>query len=155
MKESGYGIFPTILSVFQSPDWLIDTGANVHVCADASMFSSYQATGTSPVLMGNGSHAFVRSVGTVDLKFTSGKTVRLKNVHHVSSINKNLVSGSRLCRDGFKLVFESNKVVISKYGQFVGKGYESGGLFRLSLLDICTKVTNNVCHNNEFDIWHS
>ena len=57
--------------------------------------------------------------------------MRLKNAHHVPSINKNIVSGSRLCRDGFKLVFESNKVVIPKYGQFVGKGYESGGLFRL------------------------
>ena len=72
--------------------WLIDTGDNVHVCADASMFSSYQATGTSPVLMGNGSHAIVRGVGMVDLKFTSGKTVRLKNVHHVPSINKNLLA---------------------------------------------------------------
>ena len=111
-------------------------------------FSSYQITGTSPVLMGNGSHAIVRGVGMVDLKFTSGKTVRLKNVHHVPSINKNLVSGFRLCGDDFKLIFESNKVVISKYGQFVGKGYEGGGLFRLYLSDICTKVINNVCHNN-------
>ena len=134
---------------------MVDTGANVHVCADASMFSSYQVTGTSPVLMGNGSHATVRGVGTVDLKFTSGKIVRLKNVHHVPSINKNLVSGSRLCRDGFKLVFESNKVVISKYGQFVGKGYECGGLFRLSLSDVCTKVINHVCHDNDSDVWHS
>ena len=71
------------------------------------------------MLMGNGSHAIVRGVGMVDLKFSSGKTMRLKNVHHVSSINKNLVSGSRLCQDGFKLVFESNKVVICKYGKFV------------------------------------
>ena len=66
--------------------------------------------------MGNESHASVRSVGTVDLKFTSEKIMRLKNVHHVPSINKNLVSGSLLCRDGYKLVFEFNKVVISKYG---------------------------------------
>ena len=122
--------------MFQPTDWWVDTGAGVHVCADISLFSSYQAIGTSPVLMGNGSHAIVRGVGRVDLKFTLGKTVRLKNVHHVPSINKNLVSSSRLCRDGFKLVFESNKVVISKYGQFVGKGYESGGLFRLSLSQI-------------------
>jgi hypothetical protein len=62
----------------------------------------------------------------VDLKFTSGKTVRLKNVHHVSSINKNLVSGYLLCQDGYKIVFESNKFVISKFGNFVGKGYECG-----------------------------
>jgi len=129
MKDAGYGIFPTILSVCHSPDWLIDTGANVHVCGDISMFSSYQTAGTSTVLMGNGSSASVRGVGTVDLKFTSGKIVRLKNVHYVPSVNKNLVSGSLLCRDGYKLVFESNKFVISKYGTFVGKGYESGGLF--------------------------
>ena len=107
------------------------------------------------MLFRSGSHACVRGVGTVDLKFTSGKIVRLKNVHHVPSINKNLVSGSLLCRDGFKLVFESNKVVISKYGQFVGKGYECGGLFRLSLSDFCTKVINNICREIEHNIWHS
>ncbi|KAK1613079.1 hypothetical protein QYE76_036752 [Lolium multiflorum] len=45
---------------------------------------------TSSVLMGNGSRASVRGVGTVDLKFTSGKTIQLKNVQHVPSINKNL-----------------------------------------------------------------
>jgi hypothetical protein len=67
---------------------------------------------------GNGSHARVLGVGTVIEKFTSGKTMLLKNVHHVASIKKNLVSGSLLCRDGYKLVFESNKCILSKYGTF-------------------------------------
>jgi hypothetical protein len=80
------------------------------------MFTSYQTARDSSVLMGNGSHASVHGVGTVDLKFTSGKIVQLRNVHHVPSMNKNLVSGSLLCRDGFKVVLESNKVVISKHG---------------------------------------
>jgi hypothetical protein len=31
-------------------------------------------------MMGNGLHATVRGVGTVDLKLTSGKIVQLKNV---------------------------------------------------------------------------
>ena len=155
MKDAGYGIFPTILSVCHSPDWLIDTGANVHVCGDISMFSSYQTAGTSTVLMGNGSSASVRGVGTVNLKFTSGKIVRLKNMHYVPSVNKNLVSRSLLCRDGYKLVFDSNKFVISKYGTFVGKGYALGGLFRLSLSDICNKVVNHICNNSESNVWHS
>ena len=30
--------------------------------------------------------------------------------------------GSLLCKEGFKLVFESNKVVVSRYGLFVEKG---------------------------------
>ncbi|KAK1650622.1 hypothetical protein QYE76_068427, partial [Lolium multiflorum] len=62
----------------------------------------------SSVLMGNGSHASVRGVGTVDLKFTSGKIVQLRNVQHVPTMNKNLVSGSLLCRDGFKIVIEKD-----------------------------------------------
>jgi hypothetical protein len=43
---SRYGNFlTTVLSVCSSPEWWIDTGANVHVCADISMFSSYQVGG--------------------------------------------------------------------------------------------------------------
>jgi hypothetical protein len=42
--------------------------------------------------MGNILHACVLRVGTVILKFTSRKTVLLKNVQHVPSIKKNLVS---------------------------------------------------------------
>jgi hypothetical protein len=66
------------------------------------------------VMMGNGSHASVNGVGMVDLKLTLGKIVQLRNMQHVPSINKNLVSGSLLCRDGFKIVLESNKFVVSK-----------------------------------------
>jgi hypothetical protein len=76
-------------------------------------------------------------------------------VQHVPTIKKNLVSGSLLCRDDFKLVFESNKCVMSKYGNFVGKGYESGGLFRLSLSENCNNVVNNVMNIDESNIWHS
>ena len=81
--------------------------------------------------------------------------MQLKNVHHVPSIKKNLINGSLLCRDDYKLVFESNKYVISKYETFVEKGYESGGLFRLSLVDTCFKSVNNVVNNVETNIWHS
>ena len=37
----GYGNLPIVLSVFQSTSWWLDMGANVHVCADIFMFSSY------------------------------------------------------------------------------------------------------------------
>nr|AAP44650.1 putative polyprotein [Oryza sativa Japonica Group] len=111
----------------------------------------------STVIMGNGSHASVRGVGMVDMKFTSGKIVQLKNVQHVPSIDRNLVSGSRLTRDGFKLGFESNKVVVSKHGYFIDKGYECGGLFRFSLSDFCNMSVNHICGSvdDEANVWHS
>jgi hypothetical protein len=104
------------------------------------------------VLLGNGSHASVCGVGMVDLKLTSGMIVQLKNVQHVPSINKNLVSSSLLCRDGFKVVLESNKFIVSKCGQFIGKGYVCGGLFYFSVSDCYNKSVNNICDgNNESD----
>ena len=102
--------------------------------------------------MGNGAHAAIRGVGTIDLKLTSAKTVQLKNMQHVPSIRKNLISGPLLCRDGYKLVFESNKCVLSKYGTFVGKGYESGGLFCLSLTNACVNSVNHVNQSNETNV---
>jgi hypothetical protein len=83
-----------VLSVCHSPEWWVDTRTNINVCTNASLFSSYQVIVTGALLMGNGSHARVLDVGTIILKFISGKTVLLKNVQHVSSIKKNLVSGS-------------------------------------------------------------
>jgi hypothetical protein len=155
---SGYDNLSYVLSVFQSTTWWLNSGANVHVCSDASLFSSYQVTRDSSVLMGNGSHASVHGVGMVDLKLTLGKIVQLKNMQHIPSINKNLVSVSLLCRDGFKVVLESNKFVVSKCEQFIGKGYVCESLFRFSVSDCYNKSMNNICDGiNESDasICHS
>ena len=133
----------------------MDSGANIYVCADVSLFTSYQASRTGALLMGNGSHAGVLGDGMVVLKFSSEKTVLVKNVQNVPSIKKNLVSGSQMCHDGFKIVLESNKCVVSRHGIFVEKCYDCRGLFRLSLLDdMCNKVVNNVNVSDELNIWH-
>ena len=41
---------------------------------------------------------------------------------YVLEIRKNLVSSSLLNKHGFKMVFEADKVVVSKSGMFVGEG---------------------------------
>jgi hypothetical protein len=104
--------------------------------------------------MGNRYVASILGVGTVELKVTSRNTVHLKNMQYAPTINKNLISVSLLCQDGYKLVFESNKVVMSKFGNFIGKGYISGGLFRLSTsdylynLNIVSMINNKSCEAN-------
>jgi hypothetical protein len=78
---SGYGNpLPYVLSVCNSPEWWMDSGANIHVCADISLFASFQVSRTGALLMGNGLRAHVHGVGSVILKLTSGKTVLLKHV---------------------------------------------------------------------------
>ena len=101
------------------------------------------------MLIRNGSHARVLGVGMVILKLTSGKTVQLKNMQHVPTIKKNLVSGSLMCRDDYKLVFGSNKCILSKSRMFVEKGYDNGGLFCLCLSEDYNKVVNNIINVDE------
>ena len=55
---------------------------------------------------------------------------------HVPDIRKNLVSGPLLSKNGFRLVFESDKFVLTKSGMYVGKGYLSDGLFKLNVMTI-------------------
>jgi hypothetical protein len=50
------------------------------------------------MMMGNGSHASIHGVGTLDLNLTLGRIMQ-----HVPTINKNLVSVSFLCRNTFKV----------------------------------------------------
>lgn len=58
-------------------------------------------------------------------------------------------------KDGFKLVFECNKVVLCKYGTFVRKGYVFAGLFRVPFEDFCNKVVNNVWTSADgTNVWH-
>lgn len=59
--------------------------------------------------MGNSSHASLHGISTVDLMFTFGKIIHLKNVEHVSKIDNNLAYGPFLCKDGFMLVLSQIK----------------------------------------------
>lgn len=77
----------------------------------------------------------------MNLKLTSGKILSLSNVLHVPDMNYNLVSVSILSKAGIKTNFDLDKVLLSKCGGFVGKGFYSNGLF---VLDV-SKVMNDKC----------
>jgi hypothetical protein len=75
-----------------------------------------------------------------------------------SKNNHNQTSVSLLCWDDYKLVFEPNKFVMSKFGNFMGKDYVRGGMFRLSTsnysynLNVVSMINNKMCEAN---VWHS
>ena len=56
------------------------------------------------------------------LKLTSGKVLALCDAFHVPDIRWNLVSISLLGKVGVKILFDSNKIVLTKNDAFVGNG---------------------------------
>nr|GEV67899.1 Pol polyprotein [Tanacetum cinerariifolium] len=95
------------------------------------------------MFMGNETASKIEGKGKVILKLTSGKDLVLSNVLHVPNITKNLISGPILSNKRFKLIFESDKFVITKGGVYVGKGYFDERLFKLSVV-----TDDNVINNN-------
>ena len=47
--------------------------------------------------------------------------------------NKNLISGSILSKKDFRIVFESEKFILTKGGMFAGKDYLVDGLFKANV----------------------
>ena len=49
---------------------------------------------------------------------------------HIPDICKNLISSSILSKKDFRIVFESDKIVLTKGGVYVDKDYLVNGLFK-------------------------
>ena len=73
---------------------------------------------------------------------TSGKDLTMTNVFYAPKIRKNLVYGSLLKNHGFRLVFESNKFVLSKNGMKEGKRYMNDGMWKLNVMTIIQSNMN-------------
>lgn len=78
---------------------------------------------------------------------TSDKELSLNNVLYVLDILKNLVSGSLLSNNKFKLVFVSDKFELTKNNIYVGKGFVKDELVKMNILTI---VPNNSMNKNIF-----
>ena len=138
-------------------DWVVDTGATRHICFSKELFLNYEEViDEENVYLGDSGTARVARRGKVLLKFTSGKSLALHSVLYVPNMCRNLVSGFLLNKADLKIVFESNKIVLSQNGDFVGKGFCHEGLFMLE-----TDCENmNISSNSSayivesLDLWH-
>lgn len=65
-------------------------------------------------------------------------------------IRKNLMSRTLLNKNGFKLIFESDKFTLSKGGMYLGKGYLSDHMFKLNVLAQMSKNNNNNINSSTY-----
>jgi len=122
-----------INAVGGSEGWWLDTGATRHVCYDRSMFKTYSVAENQKVWLGDSYTTIVAGTGDVELKFTSRKTIVLKNVMHTPEMRKNLVSGYLLNKAGFTQTIGGDLYTLTKNNVFVGKGYATDGMFKLNV----------------------
>ncbi|KAJ4956023.1 hypothetical protein NE237_012806 [Protea cynaroides] len=136
-------------------DWWYDFGATVHMCNDKSQFKTFEKVIEGyKVMMENNDTTRVLGKGTVEISFTSKKKLVLVNVLFVPEIRKNLISTNLLCKKGIKIILESDKVVFSKYGAFVGKGYSCDGMFKLNIINKMNDASVYIIGFSSSRLWY-
>ena len=73
------------------------------------------------MFMGDSRSSPVIGKGKVLLKLTSGKVLAFSDVLHVPDIRWKLVSVSLFRKAGVRIMFDSDKIVLTKNDAFVGK----------------------------------
>ena len=91
--------------VTNSNNWVVDSSATRHICANRDAFTSYTPVGDDKkvVYLGGSHTAQVLGKGKVMLKLTSRKMLALNDVLH--NIRENLVSVALLGKVGVKVSF--------------------------------------------------
>ncbi|KAA0045096.1 ty1-copia retrotransposon protein [Cucumis melo var. makuwa] len=112
-------------------NWILDTGASRHFCTNRELLHDYEDTADEEcVFMGNSA--------------TAGVIGKEKEPDIWDLLN----------RTGLKIVLEGDKVVLTKNGDFVGKGYLSNGLFVLNTISINANASSSAYMIESANLWH-
>ena len=123
------------------------------------MFKTYhEVNDGQEIQMGNEGRSKVLGKGTIELFFTFRKKIVLVNALHVLNMNRNLVSRDLLGKPGIKSVYEVGKLILSRNGVFIRKGFSCDRMIKLCIVDSPTNNKNNDAFVYKIDsvsLWHN
>ena len=120
-------------NITHSNQWVLDSGATVHVASRAGMICKECDTKpTKNLMVGDGNQVKVEKIGEANLNI-AGTEMKLKNVHQSTEFVKNIVSLPQLLSDGYMILNGNSKTITLKTP--TGKIMEAekhGGLYYLN-----------------------
>ncbi|KAM1818379.1 hypothetical protein ACFX11_000180 [Malus domestica] len=91
------------------------------------------SNGEMVVRVGNGTKISAKATGTYMLNLPSGEVLELKNCLYFPSCIKNLISISKLLRDGHSILFDKMSCTLYLNGRIISHGNMIKGLFHLEM----------------------
>jgi len=138
----------TTCSPLSDSYWLLDSGANEHICCNSKLFSSFYPIPAVHVNLPNGSHVIVTLAGNII--FSS--QFYLTNVFYSPSFKLNLMSVAKVCQSlncFFK--FMPNPCIIHDLTslKMIGLASQLDGLYKFHALSVshnnvpCSSISNS------------
>ncbi len=131
--------------------WWIDSGATIHVCNCLKAFRSTRTMqrSESSIRVANGIEAKVEAVGDLRLELANGFTLLLRNVFYVPSLQRNLISVSKLDFDGYDCRFGNGKFELWYNNECIGLAVLQDELYLFSLTENVNVVSSLTKENKK------
>ncbi|KAG8147955.1 hypothetical protein E2320_001414, partial [Naja naja] len=107
--------------------WLLNSGASQHIANNPQAFSGLKPAMQMWVILADGQRAAVKGEGNVYVP-EIGDT--LYNVLYVPALEHNLLSISKLDRQGYEILFAGGQYTFTKNGQIHARGVKKDGLYK-------------------------
>nr|BBF90152.1 polyprotein -like [Oryza rufipogon]BBF90155.1 polyprotein -like [Oryza rufipogon] len=131
--------------------WWIDSGATIHACNCLKAFRSTRTTQRreSTIRVANGVEEKVEAVGDLPLELANGFILLLRDVFYVPSLQRNLISVSKLDFDGYDCRFGSGKCELWHNNACIGLAVLRDELYLLSLSENVNVVSSLTKENKK------
>ncbi|XP_058726423.1 uncharacterized protein LOC131597764 [Vicia villosa] len=134
LSGNSYSLIASCSTQNKSQFWIIDSGANDHVCSSINWFSPCHNIQPVSVFLPNGSIVIANQAGTVKIS----PELCINNVLNTSYFSLNLLSVSRLCASNHCVFqFFADKCVIQDLTsqKMIGLASQIEGLYKLKIDD--------------------
>lgn len=112
-------------------EWYFDSGATCHMSRSGDGFVE-QHRMAHPVATANNGSMMSVAKGLVKLDLSEGP-IEVKEVLQIPELATNLLSISKICQKGLKVVFDADKCEVREHdGIVIASGTQSGGLYKLN-----------------------
>ena len=129
MKNKGENIITfvneSLYVKFSKSTWWIDSGATIHVANSLQGYRSMRTLQRSKsfIKVANEIQADVETVGDLPLELADGFILFLRDVLYVPSLQRNLISVSKLDHDGYDCHFGNGKCQILFNNRCIGLAF--------------------------------
>lgn len=133
----------SLLSVYGSVDWIVDSGCTSHMCCDMDLFRDIDMNFKSKVTVANGEVLKCQGLGAVSLNLNNNSDLKiLPKVMFVPKLTTNLISVSQLTKSGFSVVFkQDNCKIIDPQGQPFANATCFRGIYKLDCFSSLNCIT--------------